>query len=201
MRFQLPDSLLASLRKRRDEQRGNEKAPSRFASVRRLFRKPPSTFFDTVTGLFAAFRPNVDRAALRYVDGMSEIQREVEDDNDAFLLDPGMGPMLFITADGRVLVDGRNWDGEALREATDDEAAIALVVGAKKTDIRALLELFPSISEDGLTCPMCDGRRWAKLVASMTGEVVCPLCSGWGWVTVPTLDAAKEKGLWPPSHP
>ena len=52
----------------------------------------------------------------------AELQHEVEEAEDAFLLDDDMGPLFYLTADGRVLVDGRTWDGEALREAADGEA-------------------------------------------------------------------------------
>ncbi len=51
-------------------------------------------------------------------------------DQETFLLDPGLGPVLYLTADGRVLRDGRGWDDEPVREATPDEATIALVLGA-----------------------------------------------------------------------
>ena len=201
MRLHVPDSLLTLLRDRREEQRQNERAPTFFASVRRLFTAAPSSLIATMKGVIALSAPDTTkRAALRYVDGMSQMQREVEDKHDAFLLDPGMGPMLFITADGRVLTDGRSWDGEELREATDDEAVGALVVGAKKTKIQALLALIPSASDGGLTCPMCDGRRSAEPVAGFGHELVCLLCMGRGWVTVATLDAAKAKGVWPRSQ-
>ncbi|WP_437944237.1 hypothetical protein WMF27_15715 [Sorangium sp. So ce281] len=39
---------------------------------------------------------------------MSSWQDEVEDKYDAFLLDPGMGPMTYLTSDGRVLEDLRS---------------------------------------------------------------------------------------------
>jgi len=39
------------------------------------------------------------------------LQLEVEDSEDAFLLDAGMGPMTYLTSDARVLWDHRSWDG------------------------------------------------------------------------------------------
>src|SRR5579862_9313937 len=122
MRFVPSEALLAALRRRRDDQR-----------VARAKRAP-------ATGPAAA---GIEETAAGYVEGMARLQDEVEGGQDAFLLDPGMGPMLYLTADGRVLVDGRSWDGEGPREASDEEAIGALVVGAKKTGIDALLELIP----------------------------------------------------------
>jgi hypothetical protein len=43
----------------------------------------------------------------------------VEREQDAFCLDPGLGPAFFLTSDGRVLVDGTGWDDTPIREATD----------------------------------------------------------------------------------
>lgn len=108
-------------------------------------------------------------------------QDEVEDEHDAFLLYPGMGPMLYLTHTGVVLVDERSWDGEAVREAKDDYEAIgALVVGAKITGIASLLDLVPPKPVAGQSCPKCSGSRWMRLGA---GEMVCVECSGRGWVT------------------
>src|SRR5580704_16493004 len=41
-------------------------------------------------------------AAKAFCEGMDRLQAEVEDKYDAFLLDPGMGPMTYITSDGRI---------------------------------------------------------------------------------------------------
>ncbi|MFO0671913.1 MAG: hypothetical protein U0235_20195 [Polyangiaceae bacterium] len=132
-----------------------------------------------------------------YVAGMATLQREIEDTHDAFLLDPGMGPMLYITSDGRILIDGRSWDGEALREATDDEAVIALVVGARKTKIDALLDLFPPPPAESTVCPMCNGARCAEPAPGFGQELLCFLCKGWGWVTPASLADAATRGVWP----
>jgi hypothetical protein len=149
--------------------------------------------------LFSASKPNVKRAANQYVRGMDDIQVEIEREHDAFLLDPGMGPMLFLTASGRILVDGRNWDGEALREADEDQAIGALLSGAEKTGITELLELIPPRPADGSICPMCAGSRLASPVPGMAlPELRCFLCRGRGWVVQSMLDEAAAKGTWPP---
>jgi hypothetical protein len=119
------------------------------------------------------------RAQRRWHDG-------VEDQHDAFVLDPGMGPALYLTTDGRVLVDGSAWDDSPVREATDDEAVAALVVGAKKTGIAALIDLLPSPPTEARDCATCGGARWSRLpVDSTDGQPivqVCSECSGRGWV-------------------
>ncbi len=92
------------------------------------------------------------------------MRQEVEEKHDAFLLDAGMGPMTYITSNGRVLLDFRTWDGEPLREACDsDEETACIVVGAKKTGIEELLQLLPSCPADASVCPKCSGARWCGL--------------------------------------
>jgi hypothetical protein len=113
---------------------------------------------------------------------MDAVTMEVEDEHDAFLLDPGMGPMMFLTADGRVLRDGRSWDGEALREATDDEAIATLVVGAEKTGIAALLGLIPPSPAEGMPCARCEGLRMAEPAPGAGFHIICTQCWGRGWV-------------------
>ena len=110
---------------------------------------------------------------------------DVEQSEDAFLLDPGLGPALYLTSTGRVLVDGRSWDETPLREATDDEAISALVVGALKTGLDELLALVPSPPAGANPCARCHGRRWELLGADLHGkpmEIVCTVCRGRGWI-------------------
>src|SRR5215831_11848356 len=127
-RFVIPAALLAQLRERRAQERAHrqERAPAtRRPSLIETFKKfVGSPASDTK-----------EEAASDFVDGMDALQGEVEDQEDAFLLDPGMGPMTYLTTDGRVLKDYRSWDGDGLREATLDEAIATLVVGAMKTGI------------------------------------------------------------------
>lgn len=194
----LSEPLLNSLRARRDEQRqrraGRIPAPRGFFD--RLFSKSNPSLMHSLNQLFSSRRPDISNAAAQYVSGMDFLQDEVENEHDAFLLDPGMGPMIYLTADGRILFDERSWDGKPLREAQSDEVVSALVVGAKKTGIAGLLELLPSRPHDGLQCPKCHGSRWARLVPTFEPEFVCLLCGGLGWATSATIDAAVQKGTW-----
>lgn len=126
---------------------------------------------------------------------VAQLQREVEDGNDAFLLDADMGTMFFLTRDGRVLVDGRGWDGEPLREATEGEAIGTLTLAAKSAAIDALLELIPPPPKSASECPVCGGTRWAEPVPGFRLKMVCVLCLGRGWVTKAMLRDAKAKAI------
>ena len=179
MRFHLTDELLLALRTRRREQQTQRTlVPTRGLS-------PLANFMDHVRELFSTAKADPKRAADNYVEAMSQWQDEVEGKHDTFLLDPGMGPMLYLTADGRVLTDGRGWDGEPLREASDDEAIGAILVGAEKTGIVALLALLPRKPPNAEDCPTCAGARFAKLpTKSADGSemsFVCWACRGRGW--------------------
>lgn len=188
-RFQIPESLLEALRARRTEQQRKRAA----ARLDRLPTRSPS-LIGSIKNMFSAPKTDVERVVDRFVEGMDQLQDEVENQHDAFLLDPGMGPMIYITSDGRVLLDMRSWDGEPMREATEDEGIAALVVGAKKTSIGELLDLIPVRPPDGLQCPMCSGTRWFTFGE---GQLVCLLCRGRGWATRERIAKAQADGTWP----
>ena len=113
---------------------------------------------------------------------MDRLQAEVENKYNAFLLDPGMGPMTYIISDGRILSDYRTWDGEGIQfETSLDRVIPVLRIGAKNTGIVSLLDLIPPL-EDGALCSTCQGTRWFKL---QNGEIVCPTCRGRGECPLP----------------
>jgi hypothetical protein len=115
--------------------------------------------------------------AATFCEDMDRLQAEVEDEYDAFLLDPGMGPMTYLTSDGRVLRDFRTWIGEGIQFETSVDGVIpALVVGAGNTGIISLLDLIPRL-ENGVQCSTCKGTRWFQL---QQGKFVCPNCCGRG---------------------
>jgi hypothetical protein len=131
-------------------------------------------------------------ARLRSVQAHRGGHDELAEREDAFLLDRGLGPAIYLTADGRVLLDLTGWDDAAdppVREATDDEAISSLVVGSKKTGVTELLELLPPRPAHARSCSRCNGERWMELGTkagtSEPGRVVCWDCSGRGW-TEPT---------------
>ena len=106
-------------------------------------------------------------------------------EHNAFVLDLGMGPAMYLRLDGQVLIDERWWFGDAVREATDDEAITALVSGSAKTGIAELLDLIPPPPPDARPCSTCKGSRWVTLpildVHGKEGRYVCRHCAGRGW--------------------
>jgi hypothetical protein len=131
VRFILPDSLLAVLREHRERQQAGRPRP-------RGSRSAPHAITSLLSSLFRG--ADLPSTAREYVDGMNGLQEQVERECDAFLLDPGMGSMTYLAADGRIVVDGRTWDGEGIHfESSLDKAIGALVVGAKKTGVSELL--------------------------------------------------------------
>ena len=113
---------------------------------------------------------------------------------EAVIITTGMGPQIYLTLDGRVII----WDTGQLtdepfdpREAeTLDEVAAALTIGAKRLDLPELLDLLPSPPEDAAECQLCNGSRVYLLDRENHDAdrwIVCLWCSGKGWVE-------KDKG-------
>ena len=178
MPFSIPESLLRQLRARRDLGRQAH-------GERTTASKPPSptqqNFIDSLRHLFSGDRPPsaVAEAYLRSMDGWKE---EIEAKHDAFLLDPGMGPMVYLAADGRVLSDSRGWDGDTVVELLGDAANAAIVVGAEKTGLVDLLGLLPPMPPGGTECPKCHGKRTAEPVEGFGRELPCTTCGSRGWL-------------------
>jgi hypothetical protein len=108
---------------------------------------------------------------------------EVTSSQDAFLFFDGMGPRLYLTSNGVFLAGPDHDETFQFRESTDEEAVSALLVGAKRTGIAALLNHLPAVPSNSKTCERCRGARWDPL-RSVSDEwpiVVCRKCSGFGW--------------------
>ena len=178
MPFQLSESLLIQLRAFREGQR--QLRAARNAMTEEPAGKRPN-FIRTIANLFSG-GTSVDATANEYVRSMHTWQDEIEAAHDAFLLDPGMGPMVYLTADGRILEDSRGWDGDAVVELTGDQANAALVVGAKKTGIPELLDLIPPPPPDARQCPKCKGARTAEPVEGFGLKFPCDACGSRGWI-------------------
>jgi hypothetical protein len=181
-RVVIPAPLLEQLRARRERNRAE-----RFLS--QPAEPPPiRSTVDLVVSVSA--ESQIPGLARDFVDGMNHLQSQVEAEYDAFLLDPRMGPMTYLTADGRILWDHRTWDGADLEIVTSlDEAVASVVVGARKTGIQDLLSLIPAL-ENGQTCPRCDGTRTMNL-GPITG-LCCRTCFGRGEVDDRLLGLARE---------
>ena len=109
---------------------------------------------------------------------------DVEQTHDAFLMHPGMGPALYLTTDGKVLSDSRDWDQSAeIREGSEDDAVAALVIGAENWSLPELLELLPQPAKSA-SCQVCSGTRWFhfKDYFGKPAKILCPECRGWGLV-------------------
>lgn len=120
---------------------------------------------------------------------------DVEEDYDAFCLDPGLGAALYITSDGRVLEDGRGWGDAHVCEASDNRAIVALVSGAKKTGITALLDLIPPPPPGATTCPRCNGTRYFVVHPYDHIILLCETCYGRCWATPEMI--ADGESRWP----
>lgn len=172
----------------------------------RRARRPPSVvawppprrpFLDALRTLLRTPAADTARIAADFVQAMHALQTEVERDYDAFLLDMGMGPMAYLAADGRVLLDERTWDGDGVREADDDEAIGVLRVGAQKTGVALLLDLIPPMPADGAACPRCGGRGVAEPMPGFGHELLCFVCGGRGWALPRMIEAAVAGGWLP----
>ncbi|WP_437562800.1 hypothetical protein [Sorangium sp. So ce542] len=178
MPFQIPPPVLERLRARRLEQRQLRAARSAAGALR---EPTGGNFIDTIRHLFSG-AASVEEVAGQYVAAMYAWQDEVEDKYDAFLLDPGMGPMAYLTSDGRVLEDLRGWDGDEIVEVDGFRAHSALIVGARNTRIVELLELIPQPPPGSSVCSKCNGKRVAEPVPGFGTELPCNACDARGWM-------------------
>lgn len=182
MPLEVPEPLLRKLRARRAAQHA-EREKKRNARGR-LAREKESNFIERVGKMFG--RMDAEGVAEEYVAAMGGWQDEVEAEHDAFLLDPGMGPMTYLTADGRILEDLRGWDGDDVREVEGNRVFIALVVGAKKTGIAELLDVLPAPPPGAATCSKCAGTRWSRPGPGFDHAFPCFECHALGWTVETT---------------
>src|SRR5450755_4763160 len=73
---------------------------------------------------------------LRIVRARRDRRDEIERAHDAFLLDPGLGPATYLSAEGRILWDDDGWGVEAKL----GWAYAAIVTGARKLGLPSLLQ-------------------------------------------------------------
>lgn len=181
----MPPALLALLDARRDAERKKRGEPP---------SRGPKTM--NIADLAAsAAHQSPEALAATFLGAMNSMQREVEDKYDAFLLDPGMGPMTYITRDGRVLWDMRSFQGDDIREVHDGDAFASVAVGARKTGIAELLSILPSAPANASPCPKCQGTRSADIVPGAGHVMICVLCNGLGWTTQSMVDAGRSRGV------
>lgn len=106
---------------------------------------------------------------------------EVEQRIDGFILDPGLGPPVYLAGDGRIVWDG--WYEWSKTAPTQRDACASLVVGAKKTGVACLLELLPARPDGAEDCLACSGTGWTDMLSASREpfQIVCGVCGGLGW--------------------
>ena len=106
---------------------------------------------------------------------------EIVKSEDAVVMFYGMGDPLYLTFDGRVIIEECFMDLKPPREAENlVEAAMAIVVGAEIRKIPELLSILPKRPENAVDCENCHKSGWFKPCESL-GPFVCGECGGIGW--------------------
>lgn len=115
----------------------------------------------------------------------ANVLRADEVDEPTVWLHTDLGPSFYLTRSGRILVLDAFETNASPREATADEAAAALVLGARNLAAPRLLELLPRKPGGALQCRRCEGSRWWTMehrdVHGKEVTIICPVCSGKGW--------------------
>jgi hypothetical protein len=120
----------------------------------------------------------------RQVNGADDLMKTY----DAFMLDPGLGPAIYLSSDGRIVWDDDGWGVLGTRA----DALAAIRAGVNKTGVQRLLALLPSRESGSIDCPNCDatGRFDAhgqlRDVSGQRFSIVCVTCAGLGW-TAPSV--------------
>ena len=113
---------------------------------------------------------------------------KIVESEDAVVMTLGLGDAMYLTFDGRVIVDEWNYpdEDEPPREAKDaKEMFTAVVIGAKRFNAPELLSLLPSRTEPAVDCADCKRGGWVRFGQDVAGkpiDFVCPECGGVGWV-------------------
>lgn len=122
------------------------------------------------------------------IPGLRELQKkdsdyEIVKSEDAVVMFYGMGDPLYLTFDGRVIVEECFIEEKGPREAkTFAEAAMAVVVGAKVRNFPELLSIFPDRPSNAIDCENCNKTGWLNIGENI-GPFVCEECGGLGWKT------------------
>lgn len=99
---------------------------------------------------------------------------------DAVVMFYGMGDPMYLTLDGRVIIEDM-LDEIPPREAkTFAEVAMAIVVGAKVRKFPELRSILPSRPQNAVDCENCDKSGWLQPAPTL-GPFVCGDCGGLGW--------------------
>jgi hypothetical protein len=117
---------------------------------------------------------------------LRELQKEdyqypITVSEDAVVMFYGMGDPLYLTFDGRVLIE--DWMNDTpIREAKNlIEATTAIVAGAKTRNFPELLSILPARPQNTDGCKKCKTTGWFTPLETL-GSFICRDCGGLGWV-------------------
>jgi hypothetical protein len=100
---------------------------------------------------------------------------------DAVVMFYGLGDSLYLTFDGRIIIEDM-LDEKLPREASNlIEATTAIVVGAKTRHFPELLSILPVQPENAVDCKNCKKSGWFKISETL-GPFICGDCGGLGWI-------------------
>lgn len=112
---------------------------------------------------------------------------KIVESEDAVVMTLGLGDAMYLTFDGRVIVDEWNYpeEDQPPREAKDaKEMFMAVVIGAKRFKAQELLSILPPRAETAVDCAACERSGWVRFGQDVEGkpvDFVCPECGGVGW--------------------
>lgn len=99
---------------------------------------------------------------------------------DAVVMFYGLGDPLYLTFDGRIIIEDM-LDDVPPREAENlVKATSAIVLGAKIQNFPELLSILPKRGENTTDCENCSASGWLE-IGKDSFSVVCHQCGGLGW--------------------
>ena len=107
-----------------------------------------------------------------------------------FRLDGGLGPVVFLSASGEVMIDSSGWDDtDGFRPATQSESYQFIAIAARSAGIPRLNALLPSRPLSTEPCVVCQGTRFAEYSGV---KLVCQSCDGLGWASTSMTQKEEE---------
>jgi len=116
---------------------------------------------------------------------LRELQKNDADDpivksDDAVVMFYGLGGPMYLTFDGRVIIDEGFGENDPRVAETFVEAAMAIVAGAEVRDFPELLTILPERPPNAFDCQNCEKTGWFR-PGGILGPFVCGQCGGLGW--------------------
>lgn len=109
-----------------------------------------------------------------------DLPDKIIESEDAVVMFGGFGDPLYLTFDGRVIIEDMLDDIPPREAKTLAEAAMAIVVGAKVRNFPELLSILPKRPQKAIDCKNCNGDGWFKPHKNL-GPFFCGDCGGLGW--------------------